>query len=92
MRNLKEEKDNIDMLLKAVDKFGELDEDDTFVYLTYAVKNGTQSSWVKDRLKTKKKKVIICAIMNRLARIAYAMVKNGEVFDETKCNLIKNLR
>ena len=44
------------------------------VYLTYAVKNGTQSSWVKDRLKTKKKKVIICAIMNRLARIAYAMV------------------
>lgn len=62
------------------------------VYLTYAVKNGTQSSWVKDRLKTKKKKVIICAIMNRLARIAYAMVKNGEVFDETKCNLIKNLR
>lgn len=34
VRNLKEEKDNIDMLLKAVDKFGELDEDDTFSYST----------------------------------------------------------
>lgn len=56
------------------------------------MKNGTQSSWVKDRLKTKKKKVIICAIMNRLARIAYAVAKNGDVFDETRCNLIKKLR
>ena len=62
------------------------------VYLTYAMKNGTQSSWVKDRLKTKKKKVIICAIMNRLTRIAYAVAKNGDVFDETRCNLIKKLR
>ena len=62
------------------------------VYLTNAMKNGTQSSWVKDRLKTKRKKVIICAIMNRLARIAYAVAKNGDVFDETRCNLIKKLR
>ena len=62
------------------------------VYLTHAIKNGTQPSWVKDRLKTKKKKVIICAIMNRLARIAYAVAKKGEPFDETRCNLIKKLR
>ena len=56
------------------------------------MKNGSESSWIKDRLKTKRKKVIICAIMNRLARIAYAVAKNGEPFDETRCNLIKKLR
>ena len=64
----------------------------SMVYLSNAMKNGSESSWIKDRLKTKRKKVIICAIMNRLARIAYAVAKNGEPFDETRCNLIKKLR
>ena len=63
------------------------------VYLSQAMKNGTESSWLKLRLnQNRSKKIIICAIMNRLARIAYAIAKSGQPFDETKCNMIKKLR
>lgn len=48
------------------------------VYLRQAMKNGTESSWLKLRLnQNRSKKIIICAIMNRLARIAYAIAKSG---------------
>lgn len=63
------------------------------VYLSQAMKNGTESSWLKLRLnQNRSKKIIICAIMNRLARIAYAIAKSEQPFDETKCNMIKKLR
>lgn len=63
------------------------------VYLRQAMKNGTESSWLKLRLnQNRSKKIIICAIMNRLARIAYAIAKSGQPFDENKCNMIKKLR
>ena len=63
------------------------------VYLSQAMKNGTESSWLKLRLnQNHSKKIILCAIMNRLARIVYAIAKSGQHFDETKCNMIKKLR
>jgi transposase len=63
------------------------------VYLSQAMKNGTESSWLKLKLnQNRSKKIIICAIMNRLARIAYAIAKSGQPFDENKCNMIKKLR
>lgn len=63
------------------------------VYLSQAMKNGTESSWLKLRLnQNHSKKIILCAIMNRLARIVYAIAKSGQPFDENKCNMIKKLR
>ena len=57
------------------------------------MKNGTESSWLKQRLnQNRSKKIIICAIMNRLTRIAYAIAKSGQPFDENKCNMIKKIR
>ena len=62
------------------------------VYLSNASRKGVQSLWIKQRLANGcSKKKLICAIMNRMARIAYAVLKTGQPFDPAKSNLVKSL-
>lgn len=62
-------------------------------YLSKAIRNGTQSSWLKQRLDAGAcRKKLICALMNRLCRIAFAVARTGKPFDKDKSNLIKPLR
>ena len=61
-----------------------------FVYLCSSVRKGVMSSWLKSRLNRKgySKRKIIGAIMNRLCRIAYSVMKNGKTFEPGRCSMI----
>ena len=61
-----------------------------FVYLCSFVRKGVMSSWIKSRMNRKgySKRKIICAIMNRLCRIAYSVMKNGKTFEPGRCSMI----
>ena len=60
------------------------------VYLCSSVRRGVMSSWLKSRLNRKgySKRKIIGAIMNRLCRIAYSVMKNGKTFEPGRCSMI----
>ena len=61
-----------------------------FSYFGNSVRRGVMSSWLKSRLNRKgySKRKIIGAIMNRLCRIAYSVMKNGKTFEPGRCSMI----
>ena len=62
-------------------------------YLAHAMKYGTQPPWLRQRLNAGAcRKKLVCALMNRLCRIAFAVARTGKPFDKDRSNLVKPLR
>lgn len=62
-------------------------------YLGHAMKSGAQPPWLRQRLNAGAcRKKLVCALMNRLCRIAFAVARTGKPFDKDRSNLVKPLR